>query len=132
MSWKPDLSLSWLKTRPAWLRPHRREKPAALARRQAGLISLAATQRVELAELHAGIQASSLWVETGLSVARSIRSHPQAILMSLLAASMTFGKGMSQARSWTLRGLALHQLYRMMGSGLLQMFRRKPEAAPPH
>ena len=132
MSWKPDLTLSWLKARPAWLRSHRREGADALIRRQAGLVGLAAAQRVELAELHAGIQASSLWLETGLGVVRSIRAHPQVILLSLLAASMSFGKDMSQARSWTLRGLALHQLYRVMGSGVLQMFRRKPEAAPPH
>ncbi len=130
MNWKPDLSLLRLMERPAWLRSHWRESADALARRQAGLISLAALQRVELAELHARIQASSLWLEMGLGVMRSIRAHPQVVLMSLMAASMSFGRGVSQVRSWTLRGLALHQLYRTMGSGLLQLFRSKPDRNP--
>ena len=91
---------------------------------------MAAAQRRELGELQTRIQASSLWLETGLALVRSVRAHPQVVLLSVLAASMSFGKGVSQARSWTLRGLALHQLYRVMGSGLLQMFRRRPAPVP--
>jgi hypothetical protein len=105
-------------------------RSAGLALRQAELVERAAAQRIELAELHARIQASSIWLETGLAVVRSIRAHPQVVLLSLLGASMSFGRNMSRAHSWTLRGLALHQLYRVMGSGLLQMFRRKPAEAP--
>jgi hypothetical protein len=124
------MSLHPLMKLPRWLRWDRTVTSAALYLRQAELVGLAAEQRVELAESHARIQASSLWMETGLSVVRSIRAHPQAVLLSLMAASMTFGKGMSQVRSWTLRGLALHQLYRLMGSSVLQLFRRKPEQDP--
>ena len=115
---------------PRWLRQDRSGTAAALSLRQMELVGLAAEQRVVLGELQARIQASSVWLEAGLGLVRSVRAHPQAVLLSLMAASMTFGKGMSQARSWTLRGLALHQLYRVMGSGVLQLFRRRPEQDP--
>jgi hypothetical protein len=124
------MQLRALMQRPGWLRLDRTGASAALIRRQTELIGHAAAQRVEVAALHARIQASSVWLETGLGLVRSVRAHPQAVLLSLMAASMTFGKGMSQARSWTLRGLAVHQLYRVMGSGVLQLFRGRPEQDP--
>lgn len=127
------MPLQSLMALPRWLRLDRAGTSTALSQHQMALVRLAAKQRVDLGEMHARIQTSSLWVETGLSVVRSIRAHPQAVLLSLMAASMTFGNSVSQARSWALRGLALHQLYRVMGSGVLQLFRRKQDqgqAAP--
>ena len=116
--------------RPARARMFSRERWQALAQEQQRLVGQARLQRVELAGIHAQLQASSLWLDTGLSFVRSIRAHPQVVLLSLLAVSMSFGRQMSQARSWTVRGLALHQLYKVMGSGLMQALRRRPAETP--
>src|SRR5689334_18616315 len=95
-----------------WLRLPADRRPTALSRQQAQLVERAAAQRAELGEIQAGLKASSTWLRAGLTLVGSIRAHPQLALLSLMAASMPFGKRFTKLRSWTLHGLAMHQLIR--------------------
>ena len=103
-----------------------------MSRQQIRLVERTAAQRVELGEIHAGLKASTAWLQTGLALVGSIRAHPQVALLSLVAASMPFGQRFAKARNWTLRGMAVHQLFKILGSiGLLQAFRRGLARQPP-
>lgn len=113
-----------MSTSPPAMRPNRiiplskKERSAALYRRQALLLERAAAQRTELVAVQAGLEGPLSWMRKGLGVIRTIRSHPQIALLSVLAASLTFGRQASKARNWAVRGLALHQLYKVLASGL--------------
>lgn len=85
-----------------------------LSERQARLVEHAAAQRVELAEIHTGLEKPLTWLLGGLVVIRSVRTHPQVALLSVLAAFLTFGRHISKARSWAARGLAIYQLYKIL------------------
>ena len=107
-------------------------KSAALSRQQIRLVERTAAQRTELGEIQASLKASTIWLQTGLALVSSIRAHPQVVLLSLVGASMPFGRRFMKARNWTLHGLAMHQLFKILGSiGLLQAVRRSPARMPP-
>jgi hypothetical protein len=115
-----------------WFRLPADRRSAALCRQQAQLVERTASQRAELGEIQTGLKASTAWLQTGFTLVGSIRSHPQVALLSLVAASMPFGKRFTKARNWMLHGLAVHQLYKLLGSiGLLQAVRRG-RAGRPH
>jgi hypothetical protein len=84
------------------------------------LVERAARQRTELAEIHANLEQPLAWLQRGLAMVGSIRAHPQVALLSVLAASLTFGRQISKARNWVVRGLAALQLYRTARSYLRQ------------
>jgi hypothetical protein len=96
------------------------EKSAALFRRQARLIERAAAQRAELGEVRANLEEPLGWLRKGLAVITAIRTHPQIALLSTLAASLTFARQTSMVRNWAVRGLALHQLYKVLASGYMR------------
>jgi hypothetical protein len=96
------------------------ERSAALLRRQTRLIERAAAQRAELGAARANLEAPLGWLRKGLAVITAIRSHPQIALLSTLAASLTFVRQTSKVRNWAVRGLAMHQLYKVLASGFMR------------
>lgn len=95
------------------------ERSAAIYRRQTRLIERAAAQRAELGAARANLEEPLSWLRKGLAVITAIRSHPQIALLSTLAASLTFARQTSKVRNWAVRGLALHQLYKVLASGYM-------------
>lgn len=100
-----------------------KERAAALSRRQARLVEQVAAQRAELAAIQANLEEPLAWVRKGLSVVRSIQTHPRIILLSVLAASLAVGWHIPKAHSWAVRGLAAFQLCKTLGSGFLGRWR---------
>ncbi len=104
------------------------ERAAAISRRQARLVEQAAAQRAELAAIQASLEEPLAWARKGLSVVRSIQTHPRIILLSVLAASLAMGRHIPKAHSWAVRGLAAYQLCKTVGSGFLGHWRASSES----
>lgn len=90
-----------------------------LSKRRLILVTRAANQRTQLGDVHRSLEESLAWMRAGFRIARSIRAHPQIIVISMLTIFLTFGRGIPRIRVWLGRAISLYQLSRFLRSKYL-------------